>query len=580
MLGRRSLNRRLAPVFVNIHRPRRFDVFELERKMEANHFNNPDNANANANAARNMRDFAHPVIGASTSCIVLGEATWNYELKNIHFSQLSSFYGMPAEDALNFIREFYSVVQTFPLQASSFTQYPGEAFHEAWDRFRGLQQQSPHHYLAPELLNQFFYDGLSQNFQYMVDNASGGDIGGRTAEEQLAELTRQVKMLRTSKRPPQQVMTVETCGICGEYGHGANLCQRSIEPESSEEAHFHALQEQHNNHLHLNKPEVAKLNLIRCRNNIRLNPINRQGQHCQIAGTVGELAKQAKPGKLPSQREQAQAITILRGGKVIDNKFFKELASKKRKFGEDEKIEVSEVASAILQHQLPPKLRDPGSFTLKIALGNGKEACGMLDLGAGINLIPYSIYKQLELGELKPTRMCLQLADRSVRYPRGIIEDILVKVGGLIIPVDFVVLDVGGVKETGKEHTLLLGRPFMATTNTLIDVKNGTLKISVLGEIVSFSVHENKAIPVSSFAENCSYIDAIDVLIEEVFLQEIGAPWRSETSPEELAMDEAYLKCGETSGMLKRWKNLARRRHESHGSHGLNRRGSEAYSRA
>ncbi|KAH6758481.1 hypothetical protein C2S51_018716 [Perilla frutescens var. frutescens] len=113
----------------------------------------------------------------------------------------------------------------------------------------------------------------------MVDNASGGDTGGRIAKEvsniyetmamtsqqksalgerasvneanpsydvtkQLAELTREVEMLHTSERPPQQVMTVETCGICGEYGHGANLCQRSIEPESSEEAHFHALQEQ------------------------------------------------------------------------------------------------------------------------------------------------------------------------------------------------------------------------------------------------------------------------------------------------------------------------------------------------
>ncbi|KAH6783205.1 hypothetical protein C2S52_008164 [Perilla frutescens var. hirtella] len=188
--------------------------------MEVNPLNNPDNANTNV--ARNMRDFARPVIGASTSCIVLGEAARNYELKNIHFSQLLSFYGMPAEDALNFIWEFYAVVQTFPLQGLNedqlkmrcfpytlkdraktwfmslpanslanwnavyekfmakyysnqktqdlraqivtFTQSPGESFHEAWDQFRGLQQQYPHHHLAPKLLNQFFYDGLSQNF--------------------------------------------------------------------------------------------------------------------------------------------------------------------------------------------------------------------------------------------------------------------------------------------------------------------------------------------------------------------------------------------------------------------------------
>ncbi|XP_057790974.1 uncharacterized protein LOC131008091 [Salvia miltiorrhiza] len=201
-------------------------------------------------------------------------------------------------------------------------------------------------------------------------------------------------------------------------------------------------------------------------------------------------------------------------------KFFKELASKKRKFVDNEKILVSEVANSIMQQPLPPKQRDPGSFVINIALGNGKEASGMLDLGAGINLMPYSIFKQLELGDLKPTRMCLQLADRSVRYPRGVIEDILVKVGGLIVPVDFVVLEIGEVHENGKEHTLLLGRPFMATTNTLIDVKNGTIKMTVLGESVSFSVHHSRALPSSSFTNECSYIDAIDGLAEMVFAQE------------------------------------------------------------
>ncbi|XP_057771100.1 uncharacterized protein LOC130990871 [Salvia miltiorrhiza] len=201
-------------------------------------------------------------------------------------------------------------------------------------------------------------------------------------------------------------------------------------------------------------------------------------------------------------------------------KFFKELASKKRKFADDVKIVVSELASAILQHQLPPKQRDPGSFVIKIALGNGKETSGMLDLGAGINLMPFSLFEQLELGDPTPTRMCLQLADRSVCYPKGIVEYILVKVGGLIIPVDFVVLDVGDVRDNGKEHTLLLGRPFMETTNTLIDVKNGTLKMTVLGETVSFSVRDNSVIPATSLMENCSFVDVIDAAVEMVFLQE------------------------------------------------------------
>ncbi|MCQ7013107.1 hypothetical protein, partial [Clostridioides difficile] len=73
-------------------------------------------------------------------------------------------------------------------------------------------------------------------------------------------------------------------------------------------------------------------------------------------------------------------------------KFFKELASNKRRFGDNEKVLVSEVASTTL----PSKECDPGSFIIKITLGNGKETCGMLDLGAGVNLMPYSIFKQLE----------------------------------------------------------------------------------------------------------------------------------------------------------------------------------------
>lgn len=113
-------------------------------------------------------------------------------------------------------------------------------------------------------------------------------------------------------------------------------------------------------------------------------------------------------------------------------KFFKDLASKKRRFEDAETITVSEVVNSIMQQPLPPKQRDPGSFMISITLGNGKQAIGMLDLGARINLMPFSIFKQLELGELKRTRMSLQLADRSIRYPRGIIEDILVRVGGLI----------------------------------------------------------------------------------------------------------------------------------------------------
>eukprot|EP00257_Ricinus_communis_P022606 XP_015582384.1 uncharacterized protein LOC107262245 [Ricinus communis] len=140
-------------------------------------------------------------------------------------------------------------------------------------------------------------------------------------------------------------------------------------------------------------------------------------------------------------------------------KFFKELNSNKRRYGNNEKVMVSEIASAVLQQQLPPKMKDLGSFTIDITMEDKKVAKAML-------------------GELKPTTISLQLADRSIKYPRGIVEDLLIQVEKLIIPTDFVVLDMEGTSARDKEQTILLGRPFMATTKTVIDVHNGKLTMT------------------------------------------------------------------------------------------------------
>ena len=141
-------------------------------------------------------------------------------------------------------------------------------------------------------------------------------------------------------------------------------------------------------------------------------------------------------------------------------KFFKELSTRKRKYAPNEKIVVSEQVSAVLREDLPPKLKDPGSFNIMISVGGSKKVRGMLDLGASINLMPYSLFCELKLGGLKSTTMSLQLADRSVKYPKGIVEDVLVQIDKLIIPVDFVVLDMDRENKNVEDVPILLGRPF------------------------------------------------------------------------------------------------------------------------
>ena len=95
-----------------------------------------------------------------------------------------------------------------------------------------------------------------------------------------------------------------------------------------------------------------------------------------------------------------------------------------------------------------------------------------------MNLLPYSVYKQLGLGELKPTNITLSLADRSVKIPKGIVEDVLVKVDKFYYPVDFVVLDTEPIASGPNHMPTILGRPFLATANAIINCRNGVMQLT------------------------------------------------------------------------------------------------------
>ena len=120
-------------------------------------------------------------------------------------------------------------------------------------------------------------------------------------------------------------------------------------------------------------------------------------------------------------------------------KFMKEILSQKRKIRDDETVLLIEECSAILHNKLPSKLKDPGSFTIPYVISDVYFNKALCDIGASINLMPLSNFRKPGVKEVKPTTMSLQSADRSIKHPRGIIEDVLVKVDKLIFLVDFVV---------------------------------------------------------------------------------------------------------------------------------------------
>ena len=159
-------------------------------------------------------------------------------------------------------------------------------------------------------------------------------------------------------------------------------------------------------------------------------------------------------------------------------KFLKDLCTIKKGLGIEKKAFLTEQVSAIIQSKYPVKYKDPGSPTISVNIGGNCIDKSLLDLRASVNLMPYSVYKQLGLGELKPTNITLSLADRSVKIPKGIVEDVLVKIDKFYYPVDFVVLDTEPIASEPNHVPIILGRPFLATANAIINFRNGVMQLT------------------------------------------------------------------------------------------------------
>ncbi|XP_070046160.1 uncharacterized protein [Nicotiana tomentosiformis] len=163
-------------------------------------------------------------------------------------------------------------------------------------------------------------------------------------------------------------------------------------------------------------------------------------------------------------------------------KFMKDLVTKKRSMN-CETIKMTHQVSSIM-HSMAPKLEDPGAFTIPCTIGSADFAKALCDLGENINLMPYSVFKTLGIGQPRPTSMRLQIADRTTKRPLGIVDDVLIRIDKFILPADFVILDC----EVDYEVPIILGRPFLATGKALVDVEAGELTFRMGDENIVFHV--------------------------------------------------------------------------------------------
>jgi hypothetical protein len=184
------------------------------------------------------------------------------------------------------------------------------------------------------------------------------------------------------------------------------------------------------------------------------------------------IPKAPYPERLKAPKKNAQFAEILEVFKQVQinipfldaikqvpsyAKFLKDLITIKKKTNVPKKAYLTEQVSSILQCKFPIKYKDPGCPTTSCMIGVNQINRALLDLGASVNILPYAMYLQLGLGDLKPTTIMLQLADRSVKRPRGIIEDVLIKVDKFYYPMDFIVIDMELVHDVVNQILVILG---------------------------------------------------------------------------------------------------------------------------
>ena len=249
---------------------------------------------------------------------------------------------------------------------------------------------------------------------------------------------------------------------------------------------------------------------------------------------AGEEVKHSVPPPFPhalrkrkNSVNQTEILEVLRQVKVniplLDMikqiptyaKFLKDLCTVKRGLNVNKNAFLTEQVSSIIECKTPVKYKDPGCPIISMNIGDTCVEKALLDLGASVNLLPFSMYQQLGLGELKPTTITLSLADRSIKIPKGTVEDVLIQVDKFYYPVDFVVLDTEPVAVGANHVPIILGRPFLSTSNAIINCRNGVMQLTFGNMTLELNIFHLSKKNMQPVEDDCEEVCIIDTILEE-----------------------------------------------------------------
>nr|GEZ26307.1 reverse transcriptase domain-containing protein [Tanacetum cinerariifolium] len=358
---------------------------------------------------------------------------------------------------------------------------------EAWDRFKDLLRKCPHHSFSELHQINTFYNSLTQSDQDSLNVAAGGNLLIRTPRDSLTIIENKLKANQQAFVKAAE----ETCMICG-GPHPYNKCLATDSNTFNAFAATGLTIKEQNPSSSRSLPSntianpIGDLKAITTRNDVSYNGPT-------IPPTRSPLPKEVKL-KTKAKKDKMQPTSL-------------EISTP-----------LNENCLAVLLKKLPEKLRDPGKFLLLCDFPKIEECLALADLGASINLMPLSVWKNLSLPELTSTRMTLELANRSVAYLVGVAEDVFVKFRKFYFLADFIVVDY----DVDPRVPLILRGPFLRMARALIDVHDEEMTLRVNDQAITLKVRHTSRYSRNYYEETVNQVNVIDVACVEYAQEVLG----------------------------------------------------------
>nr|GEZ67489.1 reverse transcriptase domain-containing protein [Tanacetum cinerariifolium] len=412
-----------------------------------------------------------------------------------------------------------------------FFQKSNETFNEAWERFKDLLRQCPHHGFSELHRLDTFYNALNPNDQDALDSAAGGNFLDKIPRECLSIIKSKSKVKYLRSRVTDVRANTNAPLPSSSHSNSFDLQQIAASFEDKLEIHMNRFEKSLNEIKNSFITPTASLKAVT--ENLYNKPSSSSSLPSNsILNPKGEAKAITTRSEKLREKDDILAAKFMEifhdlhfKLSIVDAlihmpKFapmFKKLLNNKDKLIELTKTPLNENCSAVVLKKLPEKLGDPGRFLIPCDFSEFDNCLTLADLGASINLMLLSIWKKLILPTLNDTKMVLELADRTISKPTGVAENIFVKVGKFYFPADIVVLDF----VADPRVPLILGRPFLSTAHALIDVYEGEIILKQDDQSLTLKCGDTPLISYNNF-KSLNKVYLIDGTCEEYSQEVLG----------------------------------------------------------